>query len=131
MTAGADAPTRLLQTGLVATGLALGLLAGLRPVYALAGAAGLAFVVLSLADLAVGVALFSALAALDVLPATSGLSIAKVLGLVLVVSWVATLAVRQETDFLTAHPYMSYLLFAFVIWTAISATWAEVPSAAL
>src|SRR3954447_18055317 len=131
MTAGPNAPTRLLQTGLLATGLALGLLAGLRPVYAIAAALGLAFVVLALADLAVGVALFAALAALDVLPATSGLSIAKVLGVVLVISWLATLAARRDTDFLTAHPFVSYLLFAFVIWTAISAAWAEVPSAAL
>jgi O-antigen ligase len=131
MTARADAPTRVLQAGLVATALALGLVAGLAPPYAIAGALGLALVVLSIANLAVGVALFSALAALDVLPVASGLSAAKALGLVLLVSWVATLAVRQEKDFLSAHPYVSYLLFAFVGWTAISAAWAELPSASL
>src|SRR5262245_25568976 len=131
MTARADPPTRVLQAGLVATALALGLVAGLKPAYAVVGALGLAFVVLAIADLAIGVTMFAALAALDILPATSGLSIAKALGLVLLLSWVATLAVRQETDFLTAHPYISYLLFAFVIWAAISAAWAAVPSAAL
>ncbi|MFL5869391.1 MAG: O-antigen ligase family protein [Thermoleophilaceae bacterium] len=131
MTAGADAPTRVLQAGLVATALALGLLAGLKPLYAIAAAVGLAFIVLALADLAVGVALFSALAALDILPAPGGFSLAKLLGLVVVISWVATLAVRHDSDFLTAHPYVSYVLFAFVIWAAISAIWAEVPKSAL
>jgi O-antigen ligase len=112
--------------------MAFGLLAGLSPQYAVGAASALAFVVLAFADLAVGVALFAGLAALDVLPAASGLSLAKALGLVLLISWVAVLASRrQEGDFLGAHPYISYLLFAFVLWSAISAAWAEVPSAAL
>jgi len=110
------------------------MLAGLDPKLAVGAALALAFVLLVLADLAVGVALFAGLASIDLLPFSgAALSFAKALGLVLVISWMATVATRRQerSDFLTAHPGMSNVMFAFVAWVAMSAAWAENPSAAL
>jgi O-antigen ligase len=133
VTSSAALPARPLQALLVSCCLLLGLAAGVDPKLAVVGALSMAFVLLMVSDLAVGVAVFAAVASVDHLPFSgAALSFAKVLGLVLLISWLAALATQRSAgaDFLSTHPVASYGLVLFVAWTAISTTWAENSSAA-
>ncbi len=132
MGARADPPVRALQAGLLVTGLVLGLLAGLDPAYAAIAALGLGFVVLVLADLTIGLCIFTVISFLDLLPFGGvTLTFAKAAGLLLAISWLATLTTSSaaRSDFFAAHPAVSYVLFAFLSWTALSIVWAEDPGA--
>src|SRR3954453_22516192 len=128
MTARTQLPIRLVPPVLVGIALPLGLVAGVDPKLALVGAMALAFVTLVMSDLAIGVTLFAVISFLDVLPFGGvAVSIAKVTGAVLALSWLALIATRPDTenDFLVSHPMFSYLLLAFLAWGAVSASWAE------
>ena len=59
--------------------------------------------------------------------------VAKAAGLLLTLSWFAlvTTRPRMELEFLTAHPYMSAALGAFIGWSLLSTTWATDTSAAI
>lgn len=123
-----DLPVRGLQAAILAAGLVLGLLAGVNPTLALVAALALAFVVLVMADLTIGLCLFAVVIFLDVLP-FGGVTVtfAKAAGLLLALSWLATLATRKEAenDFASAHPLFTYLLLLFLAWGAVSLLWAE------
>lgn len=134
MAATAKSPLKLALASLLGLAAALGLLAGLDPRYALAAALGLAFVAIVISDLAVGVCLFAVASFLDVLPFGGSLtSLSKVIGLLLLVSWVAVLGTQGTSgrDFFAAHPTMTYVLVLFLAWSTASALWAEDGSAAL
>jgi O-antigen ligase len=108
----------------------LGLLAGLDPQIAVALSILCAYVLLTFADLSLGLALFVVLSFLEVLSVGgSVIGFTKVLGLVLALSWFALITTRRtlRTDFLSAHPAASYALGALIGWSALSALWAEVP----
>lgn len=119
--------TRLTLLGMLAVGL--GLLAGVDPKIAVGGAIGLAFVVLVIGDLTVGLCLFAIVAFLDVLPHIGGsiFSFSKLVGFLLAASWLARISTTDEArnDFLAEHPAFSYVLALFVGWCALSLTWAE------
>src|SRR3954451_21665886 len=88
---------RTLPVALAGAAALLGLVAVVDPAIALAGALAVAFVVLMLADLAVGVALFAFSASFfEAVPALGEVSVAKGLGLVLVLSWIAALSLRPS-----------------------------------
>jgi O-antigen ligase len=120
-----------MPAGLAACGIAVGLAAGLDPRLAVAGALGLAFAALVLADITVGLCLFAFIAFLDVLRPTgdSAFGFTKVAGLLLVLSWFATIATRGEAknDFVSAHPIATYVLASFVAWATLSLLWGEDP----
>lgn len=123
-----DTSARLWQAGLAATALAVGLLAGIEPVAAIVAALGLAFVLVLIADVAVGLCLFVVLAFLEVLPALgTAVSFIKLAGLALALSWLATVSNRdgRGRDLLTDHPSFSFVLAAFVTWAGLSVVWAE------
>ncbi len=134
------AAARLPEPGQVAGALvlvlavAIGALAGLDPKFALAAAFGLAFVVVAIANLAVGVAVFGLLAFLELAPAVGGpaLSFAKLAGLTLMISWLAAIASDQGRDRLvfSKHPALMAIVFGFVAWAALSYVWAESTSEA-
>src|SRR5918911_3320596 len=132
MTARLDASKRLYQALLGACGIGLGLLAGLDPRLGVAAAIGLAFVVLVVGDLTVGLCLFAVVAFLDLLPQLGGslLSFSKIVGLLIALSWLAKVSTSDDTrnDFLAAHPLFSYVLGLFAGFAAFSLTWAEDPS---
>jgi O-antigen ligase len=117
------------QLVLVAVAVLLGIGAGVDPRVGLAAAIGLAFVVLVMADLTVGLCLFAVVAFLDVLPHLGGsvLSFTKVVGFLLAISWLAKVSSSQDSrnDFLAAHPVFTYVLALFIAWAALSLTWAE------
>ena len=113
----------------------VGLLAGIDPRLAIGAAVSLAFLLLVLADLYVGLLLFTVLSFAAQVPNVAGpaVSVVKVIGLLLAISWLATLVTRREaaSDFMSAHPGLTYLVVLFLSWTALSQLWAEAPGDAL
>jgi O-antigen ligase len=127
-------PSRLLlATGYLFGGLFLGLLAGLDPKLAILVSVACAYILVTFANLSVGLALFVFISFLEVL-SIGGLagSLTKLLGLVLALSWLALIATRADgrPDLFSAHPAVGYGLVLFVGWSALSGLWAESSSAA-
>ena len=128
-----DLPLRAIQLGLIAAAAVLGLAAGVDPKLAVVGALGLTFTFLVMADLAIGVCLFTILSFLDVLPfGGAAVTFAKAVGLLLALAWFAVITTSQgeRQDFLTAHRGMSFVLLGLLAWAALSTTWAESPGEA-
>jgi O-antigen ligase len=124
----AEFPARTLQAGVLGAGLLIGLLAGADPKLALLAAFGLAFLVLTLVDLTAGLCLLAILSFVDtILPYEAGfLSFPKLLGLLLVMSWVGRLATDpEERARLFDHTGIVYVLLVFAAWTGISVIWAN------
>jgi O-antigen ligase len=120
------------SVGVLAVGV--GVLAGISPQLAIAAALGLGFAALVVANITVGLCLFTVVSFLDVLSNIGGsVGLTKVIGLLLVMSWLATVSTRQGggNDFVGAHPTMTYLLAMFVAWSTVSFVWAESPGTAL
>jgi O-antigen ligase len=133
------AESRLGRWGLSATfsaaAAAIGVMAGIDPRFAIAAALSFGFLLLVLADLYVGLILFTLLNFAAQVPSVAGpgLSFAKIAGLLLAISWVATLATRHEarSNFMSAHPGLTYVLVLFLSWAAVSQLWAEDSGVAL
>jgi O-antigen ligase len=120
--------------GLVAFSALVGLLAGVDPRLALAAAVAVGFVLIVFADLAAGLAVFGFFSFLELIPfGTSLVSVGKLGGAALALSWFAVMATRpgSRRDFLTVYPGISWVLAMFVGWCALSMLWAEAPYAAL
>jgi putative inorganic carbon (HCO3(-)) transporter len=136
LTARAELPTRLLSAALLASAFFVGLLAGFSPPLAIGFTLALVFLAVTMANLTVGICLFALLTFLDtILPteAQGTLSVPKLLGLVLLLSWLAlvTSGEREHRERIFSHPGFILVLLVFVGWVAISAAWAESPSAAV
>lgn len=126
---GASLDRRALVWPAAIAGLAvlLGLAAGVDPRIGVAGALGLAFVLLVLMDLTAGLCLFVVVSFLDVTGGGGGLSFSKVVGLLLALSWLAVLTTRsrRDGDFLAAHPALTMLMLLFTGWALLSMVWSE------
>src|SRR5438094_2886523 len=125
-----DLSGRIVVGGLCVAGLAIGLLAGVNPKLAIAAALGLGFAGLVLANITVGLCFCAFISFLEVL--SSSYCITKLVGFLLVVSWLAVVTTRDEAqnDFMSAHPGITYGLALFVGWSAASLLWAEnIPAA--
>lgn len=109
-----------------------GLAAGISPKYGLMGAIAVVFVVAAVADLTLGVAVFTALSFLDILNG-GAVNVMKVAGLVLFFSWFVRAAVsRRASDTLIANqPGVFAALVAFLAWSTVSIVWATDPGTAL
>lgn len=135
MTSAVELPARLgWGIGLGALASGLGVLAGVDARLALGLAAGMAFVVMVLSDVTLGLCLFIGLEFL--LPDSGGgaLSIAKVAGALLALSWLGVMAMRRgaaERSLISAHASFVLLLTFFVGWAFLSALWATAPEVAL
>lgn len=117
---------------LAAAAAVVGTLAGLEPALAIVAALATAFALLVFGDLAVGVVVFTLLTFFELLPGVAGpaLSFTKIAGLILALSWLATLATRRDAaklDFTQSHPAISGFLALFLAWAALSYIWAEAP----
>jgi O-antigen ligase len=127
-------PNRILGTALLALALLTGVLAGYSPPLAIGLTLGLVFVTITLANLTAGVCIFAILSFLDtVLPVQGTLSAPKLLGLMLMLSWLAlvTAGDREHRERIFSHPAFLFVLLLFIGWTLLSATWAEYPNAAI
>lgn len=115
--------------GLVAAGL--GVLAVAEPFLALSLALGMVFIGLVLTDVTLGLCVFGLVAFME-LPGPGGFSVAKLVGLALVVSWAATAVTRGDRhNFFKEHPWMSYVLLLFLAFATASTLWAKVPGETL
>jgi O-antigen ligase len=117
----------LAATGLLA-GL-MGLLAGVSGPLAIGAALAIAFTLVALADLAVGLAIFTFLGLIVVVPNFAGetLSVIKLAALPLLVSWFAVVT-RQgssERTFIGVHPAISLVMVLFLSWATLTYVWAE------
>ncbi len=131
---GLDRATWPFAVGLGLIGAVLGLLAGYDPRVAIAGALGLAFVLVAFADLAIGLAVFAFIGFVEVVPLFGPvLNLTKLAGLLLTLSWFAILTTRRSSkiDFVSVHPIVATALGLFLGWAALSAAWAEDPGAAI
>jgi putative inorganic carbon (hco3(-)) transporter len=127
-------PNRILAAALLTTALLVGVLAGYSPPLAVGLTLALVFVTLTLSNLTVGVCIFAVLSFIDtVVPVQGALSAPKLLGLMLMLSWLALVTVgeREHRERLFSHPGFLFVLLLFVGWSLISATWAEHPGAAV
>jgi O-antigen ligase len=116
------------------SGVILGLLAGVSPSIAILLSITCAYVLITFADLGVGLAVFIVLSFLETLSVGgAAVSVTKLLGLLLALSWLALVASRSEakTDLFSAHPGASYALVLLVGWAGLSTIWAGTPSSAV
>lgn len=111
------------------TAAIVGVLAGIEPQLAIAGALGLIFVVIVLADLAWGLALFSFLTFVALMPLNAGpaLSVVKAAGLMLALSWLASVTTRThaKSDFFRENSALSVLVLGLLAWIILSQVWAS------
>jgi O-antigen ligase len=128
-----DPATAVVKALFAAGALAIGILAGIEPPLALALAISVAFVLVVLSDLAVGVVLFVFVTFLEVLPlgANPTISAVKLVGVLLGMSWLAVLAARRDTgdvvELIRTHPGYAGLLALLLAWCTLSIGWAENP----
>jgi O-antigen ligase len=120
-----------LAAGFGATAAFIGLLAGYDPTLAIAAALGIAFLLLATVDLASGLVAFTLITFLALAPGVGlAVTITKLAGLALALSWLARIAARERSEdlFWAAHPWMTWVIALFLLWVTLSAIWAEQPS---
>jgi O-antigen ligase len=114
---------------LIAMSACFGIAAGISPKVAVGIAFGIFFLLLIVADLTIGLCLFTVVAFLDLLPdfGAAALSFAKLVGLVLAISWIAAITTRsrERKGFVAVHPVAAYVALLFVCWIAASTFWAR------
>jgi putative inorganic carbon (HCO3(-)) transporter len=111
------------------TGLSMivGLLAGVDPKFAIVASVAVGFVLIVVADLTAGLALFGFFSFLELLGQSSVVSVGKLGGALLALGWIAFVLTREDakSDFLAVHPGMSMAMGMFLGWVLLSAIWAE------
>jgi O-antigen ligase len=107
-----------------------GLLAGVAPEIAIGAAIAIGLLLVIASDLPTGVVLFTGLSFFETI---GGASAVKLVGLLLALAWVGTVATQPDAkrDFLRVHPRISGALLIFLAWNGLSYSWSEDPSAAL
>jgi O-antigen ligase len=117
---------QLLAPGVLAVAVALGVVAAVEPLIAVGIAGAIVFVYVVFSDLAAGFALLAFLSFLDTLPSSSALSLAKGVGLLLAVAWLARFSLRGNggRDFFADRPHLTWVLIAFFGWATVSLLWA-------
>jgi O-antigen ligase len=127
---GENLGARWLPIGVAAIAVVLGLLAGLQPKLAIAAIFGITFAVIALNNLNWGVCLFATVWYFS--EVLSGIPAAKLMGVVLVGSWLAMVTVgRLRGRQIFEDSRFLYLVGVFIIWAGASAVWAEHPGPAL
>jgi O-Antigen ligase len=119
---------------LAAACVAIGVIAGVKPEYGLLAALGMMFAVVTIMDVTLGLVLFTAASFLDLASSSGSFSGTKVVGLVLVASWLARIGTRRGADlarFVSDNTALTVALLAMLGWAALSFTWAYSGSAAL
>jgi O-antigen ligase len=118
-----------------AGGGGFGLLAGIDPLVALAAALALAYAGLTMANLRLGLCLFTIIAFIDVFPVPLGsaASLTKLAGVVLALAWLASTVLGRSTGrgLLDEQPWLALLIVAFLAWATLTAVWAPSSAAAL
>jgi O-antigen ligase len=120
---------------LVALCAAVGVAAGVQPQLGLEAAIGLALVAAVIANVTLGLCMFTLLSFLDVINSSgSEVSFIKIAGLLLLVSWAAATATsseREQRSLLGVHPWLCAAAVGLAGWSALSIAWAESSSVAV
>ena len=129
------APATILVAACAGLAGLLGLVAAAAPLVAIVLAAGMAFTLATFAELLAGVWLFAVLTYVDVigLGAVEELTLTKFAAVVMVLAWLAGIAVGRHRDRSLARdfPWLTVAVTGFVLWTAASSLWADDPGVAL
>ena len=108
--------------------LFIGVAAGVQPRIGVAAALGVTFAIAVVADVTLGVFLFTILSFLETINAGSGaVSFIKIAGLILFLSWFAAQATRSQHEsrsLLASSPEVAIPVILFVSWSVISIVWA-------
>ncbi len=133
MTARYEAPVWMVPVLTALVAAALGLVAVVAPLVAIGGAAAIAFVSLVVLDLTAGVIIFTFTSFTEVLPGFGALSAAKLLGGVLVLSWLAASAAAPgaRPRFGSKHRGIVVLGALLMAWVSAGLIWAEAPDAVI
>jgi O-antigen ligase len=122
----------LAAAGLAVASVIIGYASGVDPAYGLAASLALAFTLVAMASLYAGLIVFILLTFVSDIPGFlgAGVTASKAAGLVLLISWLAHLALRKDAraDLFSVHPGAGWILIFFVGWAALSLIWAESPS---
>jgi O-antigen ligase len=126
-------PVRLWTLGVPAFAALVGLVAGVSPKAGIALALGTAFAALVLSDLAIGLALFVVVVFLESISGFGALSLAKLAGALLALSWLASVATdsSERRELSRDHPVAMLAVVALGAWSIVSVLWAEIPANAL
>lgn len=119
---------RTLPLAVIGAAAMLGVLAVIDPLVAVAGSIGIAFGLLMLADVTVGLCIFAFSAALfEAIPEFGAFSVAKALGAALALSWIAAVTLRGNLrgEVFAEMPAYTVLLVLLVAWGGASVLWAE------
>ena len=115
--------------------LATGIVAGVDPMYGLMVPLGIAFSAAVIANVTVGLFLFTFLAWLNAITkGGTAVSGAKVAGLLLFISWFAAKSIRPDPDarpLSQAHPGVTVAAVVLATWSALSVVWAHNRGAAV
>jgi O-antigen ligase len=118
-------------TAIVAIALVFGIFAGIQPKLAIGAALGLVFFAIVVSNLAVGLVALVALAFFEEYSELSGgVSLTKIVGLLLVLALLAAIAAgrpeeRQARDLVAQHRGLVVLATLFIAWATISLVWAK------
>src|SRR4051794_22634298 len=119
------APPQVVLAAVAMLAAGLGLVAGPRPAMAVAAAVAVACVAVTMSELSLGVALFT------VAVFFPELGLAKAAGLLLALSWLATVVLKRERpSLLTSRPLFAGVVTLFVAWAALGLLWARRPDPA-
>lgn len=123
---------RLLPLPLAGAALLFGLLAGQEPGVALGAALALAFAALTFTSLTAGTCVFAILTFVDEALPAGDLPLTKLAGVILILSWIATITVGANRGRrLFESNGLLFLLLGFVVWATLSAVWANDSSEAV
>lgn len=113
--------------GLIA--VMVGVLAGFQPLAAIAAAGAVALLLVTLTSLTAGLVGFVALSFLELVPSLTGpaVSLAKLAGAVLFISWLASVAAEgfRRKEFPVVHPGLMMGFAVLLGWNTMSVVWAE------
>lgn len=125
--------TRLLVPGTLALFcVPVGVFAGLDPTLAIIASLGVGFALLALANLAAGVMALIVVSFLEQVPLVGGsLTLTKLIGALIGLSWLARLSTGKARLLPSSHPYTTFLIIGLVGWAALSVSWADDRGAAL
>jgi putative inorganic carbon (HCO3(-)) transporter len=116
-----------------AGGGGFGLLAGINPLVALATALALAYAGLTIANVRLGLCLFTIIAFIDLFPVPLGsaASLTKLAGVVLALAWLASRVLgRSAGGLLDEQPWLALLIVGFLAWATLTSVWAPSSAAA-
>jgi O-antigen ligase len=129
MSAARTGPTSRLwvTAGVLCLSLVLGLIAGINPKLGLFAGVGLVFAAATIANVTLGLVLFTFISFIAALSAGSGANLTKLAGLLLFGSWYLSRLVRSQRRDLSLPRTPTIFVVAcvaFIAWSALSALWA-------